>query len=175
MLQFKPNIKAVVAISGPNDSAKLICDFMRNETKLNCAFLKPFITIVNFLTFGAKGIKNTVDVIKDTRIPTLLLHGELDKTAPLENSPISSKGIELNSNIKTIIYEGRFHNVYQTKESEEYLNNTFGKISEINKKYKGNPPENEIDKIYNDIDYKKITEEDEEVMNTIIKFLEDSI
>lgn len=175
VLQFKPNIKAVVAISGPNDSAKLICDFIKNETKMNFSFLKPFIKIVNFLTFGAKGIKNTVDVIKDTRIPVLLLHGELDKTASLENSPISNKEIELNNNIKTIVYEGRFHNVYQTKESEEYLNNTFGKISEINKKYKGNPPEDEINKTYSDIDYKKMTEEDEEVMNTIIRFLEEHI
>lgn len=175
VLQFKPNIKAVVAISGPNDSAKLICDFMKNETKMNCSFLKPFIKIVNFLTFGAKGIKNTVDVIKGTRIPVLLLHGELDKTAPLENSPISNKEIELNNNIKTIVYEGKFHNVYQTKESEEYLNNTFEKLSEINKKYKGNPPEDEINKIYSGIDYKKMTEEDEGVMDTIIKFLEDNI
>lgn len=176
VLQFKHDIKAVVAMSGPNDSAKLICDFMKNETKMNCSFLKPFITIVNFFTFGKKGIKNTSTVLKDTKIPVLLLHGELDKTAPLENSPISDKDlIEGNSNIKTIVYEGRFHNVYQTKESEEYLNNTFGNISELNKKYKGKPPEDEINKIYNNIDYKKITKEDEKVMNTIIKFLEEHI
>ena len=175
VLQFNPNIKAVVAISGPNDSAKLICDFMKNEAKMNFSFLKPFITIVNFLTFGIKGVKNTINVLKETKIPVLLLHGELDKTAPLENSPISNKGIESNNNIKTIVYEGRFHNVYQTKESEEYLNKTFGDISELTKKYKGNLPENEINKIYDNIDYKKITEEDEEVMNTIIKFLEESI
>lgn len=175
VLQFKPNIKSVVAISGPNDSDKLICDFMKNETKINFSFLKPFINAINFLTFGSNGIKNTVNVIKDTKIPVLLLHGELDKTAPLENSPISSKGIELNNNIKTIVYEGRFHNVYQTKESEEYLNNTFEKLSDINKRYKGNPPEDEVNKIYSGIDYKRMTEEDEEVMNTIINFLEQHI
>jgi len=175
VLQYKHNIKTVVAMSGPNDSAKLICDFMRKETKINFSFLKPFIKIVNFLTFEKNSIKNTSKILKDTKIPVLLLHGSLDETAALENSPISDKkAIEKNSNIKTIVYEGRFHNVYQTKDSEEYLNNTFGSIAELNKKHKQNPPEDEINKIYNNIDYKKITEEDESVMNTIIKFLEEN-
>lgn len=175
VLQFKPNVKAVVAMSGPNSSAKLICNAMKNETKINFSFLKPFITTVNFLTFGTKGVKNTVDVLKNTKVPVLLLHGELDATAPLGNSPISNKEIQEKDNIKTIVYEGRFHNVYQTKESEEYLNNTFGSLTELNKKYKGKAPQSEINKIYDNIDYKKITEEDSDVMNTIIKFLEENI
>lgn len=162
-------------MSGPNDSAKLICDFMKKETKINFSFLKPFITIVNFLTFGKNSIKNTSKILKNTKTPVLLLHGGLDETAALENSPISDKKvIEKNSNIKTIVYEGRFHNVYQTKDSEEYLNNTFANIAELNKKHKQNPPEDEINKIYDNIDYKKITEEDEQVMNTIIKFLQEN-
>ena len=175
VLQFKPNVKAVVAMSGPNNFAKLICDTMKNETKINFSFLKPFIAIVNFVTFGIKGIKNTANVLKDTEIPVLLLHGDLDKTAPLDNSPISNTKVQEKYNIKTIVYEGRFHNVYQTKESEEYLNETFGAISELAKKYEGEELEKESNKTYNNIDYKKITEEDKGVMNTIIKFLEDSI
>ncbi len=175
VLQFNHDIKAIVAMSGPNDCAKLICDTMKNETKINFSFLKPFITIVNFLTFGKNGIKNTTSVLKNTKTPVLLLHGEVDKTASLENSPISNKEIQGNSNIKTIVYEGRFHNVYQTKESEEYLNTIFGSLSKINKEYKGKPPIDKIDEIYKNIDYKKITEEDLEVINTIIRFLEEKI
>lgn len=175
VLQFKHNIKAVVAISGPNDNAKIICDTMKNETNINFNFLKPFITIVNFFTFGAKGIKKSSKILKDTKIPVLLLHGSADKTASLENSPISDKELGEESNIKTIVYEGRFHNVYQTKESEEYLNDTFGSLSEINKKYKGKPPLDKIDEIYKNIDYKRMTQEDEMVMNTIIKFLKEHI
>ena len=172
ILQFNPNVRAVVAISGPNHNAKIICDTMKNETNINFSFLKPFITIISFLTFGAKGIKKSSKILKDTKVPVLLLHGSSDKTASLENSPISDKELKEKSNLKTIVYEGKFHNVYQTKESEEYLNNTFGALSEINKKYKGKPPVEKIDELYNSIDYKKITEEDEDVMNTIISFLE---
>lgn len=175
-LQFNHDIKAVVAMSGFNSSAKVVCDTMKNETNINFSFLKPFITIINFITFGKKATKNTIGILKDTKVPVLLLHGDADKSVYIENSLVNNKEISSNNkNIKQIVYEGRFHNIYQTKESEEYLNNTFGTLSELNKKYKGKPPEEEINKIYDNIDYKKMTEEDEEVMNMIIKFLEKAL
>ena len=176
VLQFKNNIKAVVAMSGFNSSSKIICDSAKAVTKVNFNFLKPFITIVNFLTFGRKGIINTVDILKNTKTPVLLLHGKSDTTVSLDNSLILNKEItQRNSNLKCIVYEERFHNVYQTKESEKYLNTTFGNISELSKKYKGKIPEEEANKIYNNIDYKKMTEEDKGIMNTIINFLEENI
>ena len=176
VLQFNHNIKSVVAMSGFNSSAKIICDSAKNETNMNLNFLKPFITIINFLTFGKRGIKNTSAVLKNTEVPVLLLHGEVDTSVLIQNSPVSNKELlSQKPNIKVVIYEKRFHNVYQTKQSEEYLNNTFGELSKLSKKYKGKIPEEEANKIYNNIDYKKMTEEDEEVINTIIKFIEESI
>lgn len=176
VLQFNHNIKSVVAMSGFNSSAKIICDSAKNETNMNLNFLKPFITIINFLTFGKRGIKNTSAVLKNTEVPVLLLHGEVDTSVLIQNSPISNKELlSQKPNIKAVIYEKRFHNVYQTKQSEEYLNNTFGGLSKLSKKYKGKIPEEEANKIYNNIDYKKMTEEDPEVMDTIIKFIEENI
>lgn len=175
-LQFNHNIKAIVAMSGFNSSAKVVCDTMKNETKINFSFLKPFITTINFLTFGKKATKNTINILKDKKVPVLLLHGDADTSVYIENSLVINKEISKNNrNIKQIIYEGRFHNIYQTKESEEYLNSTFGNLSKLNKKYKGKPPEEEINKIYDEIDYKRMTEEDEEVMNIIVRFLEEAI
>ena len=172
VLQFRSDIKAVVAMSGFNNCSRIICDSAKNETNINFNFLKPFITIVNFLTFGANGVKNTEEILKNTEVPVLILHGKSDITVSLENSLVSNEKLLEKNNIKKIIYENRFHNVYQTKESEEYLNNTFGKLSELSKKYKGKIPEEEASKIYDNIDYKKMTEEDAEVMNTIIEFLD---
>lgn len=176
VLQFNHNIKSVVAMSGFNSSAKIICDSAKNETKMNLNFLKPFITIVNFLTFGKRGIVNTVTVLKNTEIPVLLLHGEVDTSVLIQNSLVANqKLLSQKPNIKAVIYEKRFHNVYQTKQSEEYLNNTFGELTKLSKKYKGKISEGEANKIYNNIDYKKMTEEDQEVMDTIIKFIEENI
>lgn len=171
VLQFKPEIKSVVAMSGPNNVSNLICELMTTEIKINCNFLKPFITLVNFLIFGSCGIKNTTDILKDTNVPILLLHGEKDKTVSLKNSLILEKDVLENNNIKVISYKDKFHNVYQTKESEEYLNSVFGEISRLSREYKGKELEEKTEPIYKNIDYKKITEEDEEVMGAIINFI----
>lgn len=172
VLQFNHNIKSVVAMSGFNSSAKIICDSAKNETKMNFDFLKPFITIINFLTFGKRGIRSTSAVLKNTEVPVLLLHGDADTSVSIQNSPVVNKKLLLEKpNIKAVVYEKRVHNVYQTKQSEEYLNNTFGELSKLSKKYKGKIPEEEANKIYNNIDYKKMTEEAPEVMDTIIKFI----
>lgn len=170
ILQFKPNVNAVVAMSGFNNAAAIICDTAKSETNINLNFLKPFITAINFIKFGMSGIKNTLDILKDTKVPVLLLHGDADKSVTLKNSLVKDI-LKEKDNITIKIYKDRFHNVYQTKESEEYLNTTFGKLSELSKKYKGKIPEEEANKIYDNIDYKKMTEEDKEVMGTIVEFL----
>jgi len=172
VLQYNPKVKKVVALSGFNNSSKIICDTMKEQTKVNCSFLKPFFTAINFLNFGKDAIKNTVNILKETDIPVLILQGEADTSVTLENS-LCNKCLEGKSNIKIISYKERYHNVYQTKESEKYLNDTFASLSKLKKQYKGKIPKEEIDKIYNNIDYYKMTEESQEVMDMIIKFIEE--
>lgn len=173
-LQYNPKVKAVVAMSGFNNSSQIICDSMKDMTKKNFIFLKPFITILNFITFGKAGIQNTVDILKKTEVPVLVLQGDSDTSVALSNSLVSKK-LEDKSNIKTILYKGKNHNVYQTLESEKYVTDTFAEIRNIGKQYKGKIPKEECERLYGNIDYKKITEEDAEVMNTIIKFLEEKM
>ena len=71
------------------------------------------------------------------------------------------------------------HNVYQTIESEKYLNEVFKTIEEYKKTLKKNSKNKEIeDKLnayYKNIDYKKITEQDTEVMDIIIEFFNNTI
>lgn len=173
VLQYNPNVKAVVAFSGFNNSSNVICDSMKAMLKVNVSFLKPFFTVINFLTFGKDGIKNTASILNNTDVPVLALHGTADTSALLGNS--ISANVEENAHIKVMLYEGRYHNVYQTKESEQYLNDTFANIEQVKKQYKGKMPEEEIKKLYGNIDYKKMTEEDNTVMDTVIKFIEDKM
>lgn len=169
VLQYKPSVEAVVALSGPNDSAKLFGDFLKIQ------IFKPFFWILNYCTFGKDSVKTTAKVLSKTNVPVLVLQGKEDATLKFENSLASSecaKILDEKANIEIIIYEGKYHNVYQTRESEKYLNETFAKISELNKK---KAPIEEANKVYDAIDYKKITEEDEEVMTTMIKFIDRNI
>ena len=109
-----------------------------------------------------------MSILKDTPVPILLLHGECDDTVTIENSLVNDKDlISKKENIKIIKYKDKYHNIYQTRESEKYLNNTFAEIAKANKK----EFVHKLDDIYKNIDYKKITEEDKDVMDTIIEFL----
>lgn len=173
-LQYDSNVKAVVAMSGFNNASQIICDSMKDMTKKNFIFLKPFITAWNIITFGKDGIKNTVDILNKTEVPVLILQGDSDTSVALSNSLVS-KELEEKANIKTILYKEKNHNVYQTLESEKYVTDTFAEIRNIGKKYKGKIPKEECEKLYGAIDYKKITEEDREVMDTIIKFIEGKV
>lgn len=175
VLQYNTKVKAIVAMSGFNNASKLICDSMKNQTKINFNFLKPFITIINFFEFGKEATYNTVDILEKTNIPVLLFHGEKDTSVLIENSLVKAEKLKVKSNIKRIVYEERYHNIYQTKQSEKYLNDIFEEITQLNKKYKGKIPTEESDKIYGSMDYKKITEEDKEVMDIIIKFFEENL
>lgn len=171
ILQFESNIKSVVAFSGPNNSSNIICDLMGGG-KINFRFLKPFFDIINLLTFGPKSLTNTVDILKATEVPVLLLHGDSDTTCSVKNSLLANENdFSEKKNIKTVLLKNRFHNVYQTQESEKYLNEVFGKINELIKKYKGKELEEKVNPIYKNIDYQKITEEDKEIMNMVIDFM----
>ena len=173
VLQFNHKIKSVVAFSGPNNSSNLICDLMGGG-KINFRFLKPFFDFINLLIFGPKANRNTTNILKNTDTPVLLLHGDLDFTCSLKNSLVVNPEIfKDKENIKILVYKDKYHNIYQTRESEKYLNEVFGKINELNKKYKGKSLEEKSKSIYDGIDYIKITEEDEEVMNTVIDFLKE--
>lgn len=170
VLKYNYNIKKVVALSGPNNVDNIICDFMGGG-KINCGFLKPFLKLINFMAFGKDALDNTSDVLKNTNVPVLLMHGDKDATCLLTSSLLNKPEI-YKENVKTILYKDRFHNVYQTKESEQYLNEVFGNIAKINKEYKGKENLKEkLSEIYENIDYKKITEEDENVMKEIINFI----
>lgn len=167
VLQFNLKIKSVVSISGCTTSENLISSMMGIFGKI----LKPFLKLNNFLKFGKKGIINTKKILKKSTIPILILHGDKDSTCNLNNSLADKEYFKDKSNIEIIIYENKYHNVYQTRDSEKYLNETFGKINEYKKKYKRRELEEKINPIYENIDYKKITEEDEEVMGKIVSFL----
>ena len=173
VLKHRNDVKKVVAFSGPNNSSKLICDLMGGG-KINLNFLSLFFEIINLLTFGKNSLKDTIEILKETNVPVLILHGDKDVTCSVKNSLLADKNIFINnSNIKTILYENKYHNVYQTRESENYLNEVFANISKLTKESKKDEKsKDKLNDIYKNIDYKKITEEDIEVMKTVIDFLD---
>ena len=178
-LKYESNVKAVLGLSGPDTLEKLVTSSMGKFGKI----INPFLRKINEIKFGKEALDSSIDVLKnaDDSVSILLLHGEDDSTCKIENSMIfnQEENFKDKENIKTIQFEGKNHNVYQTIESEKYLNEVFKTIEKYKKELKKNSKNKEIEEslktYYNNIDYKKITEEDIDVMDIIIEFFNNTI
>lgn len=164
------NIKGIVAFSPFNSMNKLIRDIAKAKTKVNLSILSPFFDLINFFRFGKTGLLRSCNTINNNSIPTLVMHGGNDMQVTIKNSPVGRKNsIANNPNARTVLYENKYHNVYLTREAEQYLNDTFAKIGSLGE----NSPE--AYEIYQNIDYSLITKEDLTVMDTANSFFEECV
>lgn len=177
-LKYESNVKAVIGMSGPDTLEKLITSSMGKFGKI----INPFLRKINKKRFGKEALDSSIDVLKnvDDSVSVLLLHGEDDSTCKIENSMIFNQDdFKDKENIETILFEGKNHNIYQTIESEKYLNEVFKTIEKYKKELKKDSKNKEIEEklktYYKNIDYKKITEEDQEVMEIIIEFFNNTL
>ena len=163
-------IKGIVAFSPFNSMNKLIRDNAKLQTKLNLSIFSPFFDVINLIRFGKTGVLRSCDSIDNNEIPTLVLHGGNDLQVTLKNSPVGrKKEISNNPNVRTILCDSKFHNVYLAKDAEQYLNDTFAKIAALGE----NSPE--AYEVYQNIDYSLITKEDLTIMDTVSDFLEECV
>ena len=163
-------IKGIVAFSPFNSMNKLIRDIAKTKTKLNLSILSPFFDLINLIRFGKTGILRSCHTIDSNTIPTLVMHGGNDMQVTIKNSPVGRKiKIKNNPNARTVLYETKYHNVYLSREAEQYLNDTFAKIEALG----DNSPE--AYEIYQNIDYSLITKEDLTVMDTANSFFEECV
>ena len=134
-------------------------------------FLVPLVKLVFCLKEGnAAATTSSECVAKASDTPVLLLHGKKDHiVAPRISAAEKCKDLP---NATSVIFDGRFHNVYQTVESEIYMNDTFAKINALKKNK--NASEEEINACY-DIDYELITREDPAVMDFVTDFIRKNI
>lgn len=177
-LKYESNVKSVVGMSGPDSFEKLVTSSMGKLGKI----INPFLRKINEIKFGKESLDSSIDVLKnvDDSVSVLLLHGEDDSTCKIENSmTFNQDDFKDKENIKTILFEGKNHNIYQSIESEKYLNEVFKTIEKYKKELKKEQKNKEIEEnlktYYKNIDYRKITEEDQEVMEIIIEFFNNTL
>ena len=168
---LEDKVAGVVSMCGFISGAGVMAQRAFGQNKKGAAragwqILLPFLRLLNFLTLGRYANRDSVRTLKNTEKPVLLLYGERDKTVYYpDNGARLSKELENRENIRFYRYENKGHSVYLTTEAENEMNKTF---SEIKKVAKMNAQQ--AKKMYSEIDYPKITEEDGEVMNRIIEF-----
>ena len=156
----KRKVNKVVAISAPLSPANTMAEGAVNMGAMPrplAAIMRPFWGLVNLFKYGAKGNSNAAKSAKRNGTPTLLIHGDSDKVVALKKSAF---GKASGKHITKLLAEGKAHNPYNTENAEKQL-------SVLSEKLKKSD--------YADIaqfDFKAATEEDEEVMQKIVFFLE---
>lgn len=153
-------VEKVVAISAPNSPSKTLREGAVNVgmPKFFAAILSPFWWITNLLKFGARGNANAARCARKNGVPTLLIHGDKDKTVPPSNAAYyKAEG----KNISKLLVNGKAHNPYNTENAEKLL-------AEIPLRLKRGAEG--ID----GFDFSAATEEDKDVMQKIACFLENN-
>ena len=166
------NVAGAVAFSPPDSAAGALCAGAAGMAGIPMGWMRPFFWAASVLRDGWDARRSGASILAGTdRLPLLLLHGDADRSVPLSCSPISSAAVRGKANITAILYEGRGHNVYQTKESERYLGEVMDAIGRAKKRCgrAGIPPEEKA-RLYC-IDYQLITQEDSSVMETVTAFI----
>ena len=153
-------VNKVVAISAPNAPSVTMAEGAVNMGAMPrplVAIMRPFWWLVNFFKYGARGNSSAAKCAKRNGTPTLMIHGDKDRVVTLKKSAFNrAKG----QHITKLVAEGKVHNPYNTENAEIQL-------AVLSEKLKKNE--------YADImqfDFKAATEEDEEVMQKILNFIE---
>lgn len=164
-----PQVKGVLAFSAPNDVPELLTAQAKMQTGKSFAFLKPFLRIYERLRFGASASEPTAALLKNSRVPVFLLHGEKDTVVPLSNAVAGNRVLSENKAIQSVIYPEKQHNVYATLAAEQYIAEAFGKLGVLAKSEKNVDACATFAKT---LDFRKMCEEDADVMQTALEFLD---
>ena len=124
----------------------------------------PSFFISTEIKYGKNNRLSASQAIKDSKIKSLIIHGNNDNSIPYDNEALYNHVKDYN-NCETLLLDGINHNrPWLSKESKEYVNdNINNKIKELK--------DNELDTFINNIDKNKTTELSNIVFNKINNFL----
>lgn len=168
-LYFHPQVKSVVAFSAPDDVPKLLCAQAKAMMGKNLDFLEPFLRLYERLRFGKSASMRTAEIAVQTDVPVLLLHGKKDTVVTPKDAAAAQDILKGHKNIRVQIYPQKQHNVYATVAAEQYIADAFAKLGVLARdKAQANKA-----KVYAEtLDFRKMCEEDSDVMETVCTFLD---
>lgn len=144
-------LRGAVAISGPDTALAVFLSYFPKWLR---PLARPGIALALRIKEGSQSRYACADTMYDADVPVLLVHGTKDKTVPLGASPLSKDFMEECDHVYAHYCEGKYHNPYATVRAETELK------------------EKVLTKKYDEIDYAIATEEDPEVMHTILTFMD---
>lgn len=151
-------VDKVIAISAPSSPVRTIYE---GAGRVLSPFLAgecvPFWWLINLFIFGKNGNLNAAKCADKSGTPTLIIHGGIDGVV----SPLNAAYYRANGeNVTKFLAEGKAHNPYNTVTAEQKLKELSYLLSR----------KESLD----GFDFQAATEEDEEVMKIMCKFLSEN-
>lgn len=172
VLYYRLNVKGVVAFSAPDNVPRLLCAQAKATTGKNLGFLEPFLRLYERMRFGKVAAMRTSEIVAQTDVPLLLLHGGRDTTVRPEDATATQEILKERKNIQVRLYPEKQHNVYATVEAEQYIADAFTKLGVLTK----DKAKAEDAKAFAEtLNFRKMCEEDSNVMETAAAFLDECI
>lgn len=166
-------INGLVAFSGFENAPRVLSDMVKSNVKIPVPFLRPFWSLIFRLQSKKSYCVDTSDSLLKTDVPVLLFHGMKDTAVRYENSPAYLKEkLSKNPLIEIAVYPEKYHNVYNSYAAESALNEFMAESTKLTIKHRGKIPEDVAKEFYGNVDFKKLVEEDEEVMEKVRVFFE---
>lgn len=168
-----PGVRGVAAFSAPEDAAALLCAQASAQTGVPFGALKPFLRFWERLRFGRNAAQKTSRALREARVPVLLLQGGDDTVVPLSNAAANAPGVAENAHVTAILYPEKRHNVYNTKAAETGVAEMLERFSVLAKQKDGG--DEKLRAYAESLDFRRLCEEDVDVMQTVGQFLEDCL
>ena len=161
------NIQCVVTMGAPYNSSDIFSEMLISTSKI-FKFTRGFIAKIEKDFFGELAKMNTLATLSNTNYDTLLVHGTKDHIVGYESNFKFVMDRLNRENVEFITVENKRHrpNISDTATAYDEL---IGK--EINELKKRKASKEELKEYHDNIDYHKLVEFDNEVMDKIDSFI----
>ena len=179
VLNFSYKITAVASVSGFGNPNKMIKEWARRIVGKWSVIVSPFMMLHQRLHFGKKLDLLAVDGINKAGVPVLLAHGSKDVTVRIDGSAlISCKDEITNPKVLYLLWEKEGQNghmdIRYDMDANEYGKQISEEYEQLLKLTKGKPAKEDKEEFFANVDKKRSSTCNKELMARIATFFEDA-
>lgn len=122
VLNFHPEVKGVVSLSGFNKSSDMISSQGEQMVGDGVKFLLPYINLVETVKFGKYASASAMDGFANSETKAFIVHSRDDDTVDIKYGyDIYYQKYKNSSGFTFVEYENKGHNSYYSDEAEKYI------------------------------------------------------
>lgn len=180
VLNYEHDIKAVVSLAAYNAPAQQITNILSRTLSPAMKVTEPFFWLNNAIDYGKYGNLTAVDGINKSNVPVLIVQGTGDQMISYEDSSIVAfKDKITNPNVEYLILSedglNDHDSFFYTREGNAMIKAFNKKSGQLLQQYNGKIPDEELKKLYDEVDKEELNKPNEEFLLEVNSFIESSI